>query len=1301
MKAFLKSSDGIYVLRPKITTLGRHEDSDIILKSPHVDDHHAAIEFTESENIFIVRDFNSAHGTFVNDCHIQNAAVKIRPGDVLRFGSNGIGFELMVESASQEKVSCPPVTRRAAWPGLLQIVTEAKSPPAAASQFPFLQSHPPPHASSSWTYGSSGTSPHPPLGKRPINAWGRVVASPSFSPSAFSRPPTDTLGNGAATGSLPSTHYTDSSPKEKDELSKMESETSRLSSNEGESSRKDTVIANLQDQLAVMTEKMVEALARKDAMFNQKLRTLGQDIEAKTEEIKALKEQVSHLQQNTSEVLCRSLSERDLQIVHWKQEIENLKKSNSLTSGLVTSLQKDITSKEQKIQQLKMDAEKLRRENREKDNQLAHVSAQCSRIKDEMKRQFREREVNAYQNRVAELELQVKKAEKEIQKCRAKQETLTKSLAEKTKAEEELQRECERRSQQLQEMGRRECLAKLDLEAAVAQAQLFRRHIIETLFSQLPEKSVTDQQIIERITEIKGSHKEFFQMEKLLREEICLKTSKERAITEQFELLKESLDGLQAFLKTSYCSSSLRKEVCNLQNLSLAPPVSWVQSSAAEVLCSLLSWVDAVERLLLDVGLNISDSEKGMASYMKKLLDNHLNTTGKLQTLQTQLRLAEESQHSLLRKKMNETRATLEKEFQDREQMFLDRVKILEETAALEKEKLNKIIEKEKKKVQDLETQMERLAEVTKQKTELEEALNVKLRDTLESLEETKRRKLVAEEKLTIWEKRLKSIENEKEIQKQKHQEEFAEYKEQIKQHSRTIVAMEARLSEAAQYLKKVKEENLTLRQQIEEMQRESSKSKPSVSQEVSMPSVSREVSMPPVSQEVSMPPVSQEVSMPPVSQEVSMPSRTQEVFCSKGDYFFMMEKLVSARHEILSQHAVILELKKELSEAKARMSDVIGELSEKQKLELEQKRSLVLSQTQELNQLREKLYKMSRLVDRKDADLKTANEELRNSREKLRELKTEVQRKASLLEKSFQNKSSQTNVARLEEGPSTRKVLALNLADLGAKCKGSRHEETILRQKDALTELRERIKVLERTQTLGFKEKAPEPLVILKKDLTEKRDQKTEKEHELSLVTGVDANKLQNSVCSPDPNLAIERTAKLEMADALELSENMYFTLIQDLAGLMDVKELRGMQTVKHLPHDEREKVGLQRRKDLEALFDKVSKLKHRLERKEELLKEYEKDSGQFRMNALSLQACQAEMSKLADRIYRETEENALLKEALERTKLQLSEEKRLNRVLKQHKAAVKKKMFPENQKMPERPAEAYKKRAHYSASA
>lgn len=54
------------------------------------------------------------------------------------------------------------------------------------------------------------------------------------------------------------------------------------------------------------------------------------------------------------------------------------------------------------------------------------------------------------------------------------------------------------------------------------------------------------------------------------------------------------------------------------------------------------------------------------------------------------------------------------------------------------------------------------------------------------------------------------------------------------------------------------------------------------------------------------------------------------------------------------------------------------GELSEKQKMELERNLNLVKCQESELNMLRQKLFAMSNLVDKKDKDLKTAAEELR-----------------------------------------------------------------------------------------------------------------------------------------------------------------------------------------------------------------------------------------------------------------------------------------------------------------------------------
>ncbi|NXD88293.1 FHAD1 protein, partial [Halcyon senegalensis] len=107
MRAFLKSPEGCFQLKPHTTTIGRHQGSDIVLQSAGVGDHHAALEFAPSENSFILQDFNSPHGTFVNGCQVQNAAVKVKPGDVLRFGTRGPAFELVPDAQGKVGAGCP------------------------------------------------------------------------------------------------------------------------------------------------------------------------------------------------------------------------------------------------------------------------------------------------------------------------------------------------------------------------------------------------------------------------------------------------------------------------------------------------------------------------------------------------------------------------------------------------------------------------------------------------------------------------------------------------------------------------------------------------------------------------------------------------------------------------------------------------------------------------------------------------------------------------------------------------------------------------------------------------------------------------------------------------------------------------------------------------------------------------------------------------------------------------------------------------------------------------------------------
>lgn len=74
------------------------------------------------------------------------------------------------------------------------------------------------------------------------------------------------------------------------------------------------------------------------------------------------------------------------------------------------------------------------------------------------------------------------------------------------------------------------------------------------------------------------------------------------------------------------------------------------------------------------------------------------------------------------------------------------------------------------------------------------------------------------------------------------------------------------------------------------------------------------------------------------------------------------------------------------------------------------------------------------------------------------------------------------------------------------------------------------------------------------------------------------------------------------------------YTDMVKTLGSLMNIKDMSGHTSLKHLSPKEREKVNHLRQKDLDLVFDKITQLKTRLQRKEELLKGYERELEQLR---------------------------------------------------------------------------------------
>ncbi|XP_040613417.1 forkhead-associated domain-containing protein 1 isoform X3 [Mesocricetus auratus] len=1392
MKAYLKSADGFFVLN-KSTTIGKHVDSDLVLQSSDIDNHHALIEFNEEEGSFVLQDFNSRNGTFVNECHIQNVAVKLIPGDILRFGSAGLTYELVIEN--QPQVSCPWMRGPAPWampqpPQATQQPHQAPSPP----HIPFYQGIRPASMQRSWSQGCPRPTMVPPAHQRPMSANGKMFSfvmdpkSPVIKQVwASAVELSEQCMVEGLSGAVPPTEFfmdQDLGPQDKDEIILLLGrEVNRLSDFEIESKYKDAVIMNLRVELAELSQRLSEmvaaaAAARQTDRSVLKFQDQDEGDDLRQKEIESMKSQISALQKGYSQVLSQTLAERNSEIETLKNEGENLKRDHAITSGMVTSLQKDMSARNEQVQQLKEEVSQLKSQNKEKEYQLEALGSRCSVLKEELRkeeaqkesREAREKELKLCRSQMQDMEKEVKKLREELKKNCSNQNAISKTLREKSKVEEKLQEDSRRKLLQLQEMGNRETLIKTNLERAVGQLEHFRSQVIKATFGRAKpfhDKPVTDQQLIERIVQVTEDNLSFQQRKWTLQKETHLSNSKQEETEENMEKLRTLLSNCQACMRESCSSSDLKKEVGLLQHLQLSPPVSGLQKAVLDILRVSVSWLEETEQLLRDLNIQLSGSDKGFSLCLIYLLEQYKKIMCQTQELKVQMSTSQETQqclqqeHQAEKEKLSKEKLEQEEKLTARIQQLTEEKKALETTIAQEqnrakealeaeqrrtqevesclasqkktleesidqekhrsqealekaqtrvrdlesqlacqkevledsvdheKRKMWEVLEAERRKTQDLENQLTQQKEIsesityerlkmrdtlekekrriqdlenrlTKQREEIEskgqkedilndklndtlamveeaqrmktaeslkaENLALKLNETLAELETTKTKMIILEERLRLQQQSIKALHDERESQKHGFEEEITEYKEQIKQHSQTIVNLEERLCQVSQHHRRIEGEIATLKD-IEPAQKEEAPLEPSAG--------------------------------PPLD------SSTKEAACDH-----LIDDLLTAQKEILSQQEIIMRLRTDLNEAHGRMSDLRGELSEKQKMELERHMALVQQQSIELSMLKAKAAQTSGLVEKKDRELKVLREALRDSQEKHRPHLSMEQKPRNLSQKcdiSWQIEPVHPDsCCNLQEEPS--------FSDLGAKCKGSRHEETIQRQKKALSELRVRIKELEKTSSCNHKDHANESFLELKTLRMEKNVQKMllDAKPDLTTLSRIEIQSPQTGLFSMGSNLAIEKSMKADASDALDLSEKLYMDMSRTLGSLMNIKDMSGHVNLKHLSPKERERVNHLRQKDLDLVFDKITQLKTRLQRKEELLRGREQELEQLRQSKVSLQMYQTQVAKLEDDVYKEAEEKALLKEALERTEQLLYQEKRLNRAFKQQRDRV-----------------------------
>ena len=230
----------------------------------------------------------------------------------------------------------------------------------------------------------------------------------------------------------------------------------------------------------------------------------------------------------------------------------------------------------------------------------------------------------------------------------------------------------------------------------------------------------------------------------------------------------------------------------------------------------------------------------------------------------------------------------------------------------------------------------------------------------------------------------------------------------------------------------------------------------------------------------------------------------------------------------------MIKTLRRDLSGASAKLSDVHGEMTEKQKRELERNKQLVLEQQRELSDNRAQMAKLSEIVDKQTKQSELLKTELSKSKslvEKYRKTSEENGQLAIELKEKLEDVESQLKKAdnlKKEEGK-----IATELTAVGAQCKGERHEQVINRQREALNELRQRVKMLEQTRPAipSHQQQMQQQIMLLKKQLAEVR---------ASQALTEDIAKQANLARGNDHTFLMleEKTAHFETQTALDASE-------------------------------------------------------------------------------------------------------------------------------------------------------------------
>ncbi|XP_065102905.1 forkhead-associated domain-containing protein 1 isoform X3 [Paramisgurnus dabryanus] len=1182
MRGYLKTLNWVFKLQPKRTTIGKHKDSDLCLQNGGVDEYHAIIDWCEVNSCYLISDLNSAHGTYVNDCRIHNATVRLSPGDKLHFGYGGSTYEFTIDREEQVifmiylkfksnrcvylltvvlfKRPCDNIfkedyifTRHMARKIKYSLVVfkEIGAVMFYTPQFPFLAARSP--TPQAWVRTRTpSVTPHPPTRTRPMSA-GSKQGPNTPDRKIYSNRPGSWSGNTGRSCCLRNKtppHPSQSIyflPVEKEERSHRLLEGCGAASvcPEDESLKKDDVIAALKEEVSALKLQLFQK-KQTDPEVTNRLRCLESDIKEKKQQIQQLKDQMLELQSWFGEMMGQAVTERDQKIISLSEQLTKVK-------TLVSSLQRDLTAREKQALKLAAEVDKLRQDVRHKDAKLTSTMDK------------------------------VKEAQKH------KDELLTKqNMVESLKKEQaSLLTEMDKLKQLHQQTQQREQRVQAELKYTQSRFDSFRKQISTAAHLNSDKKS--DQEVLDCFSEIikeMEMHKsKLHQSEVKLEEE----TDAQRKTLDETQKFRARLEECQNRVQDTCMADMVQMEISGLQGMNLSPALSWVQAHSLFVLNILHALMHKTAQRLQAAGVAVTVETGGVSGALQILCQKYKDNQSELRNLKAEI----QSLH--------------EREMQNRDlQSRLDSVQKQYEMEKLQAaERQNEI---KSTIMQQLEEAKTDLYSVRKNEDALRREIETRRAEWQSKMEEAKVREVELQEKICELQlredemidrlkecevKEVRALQRGAEQEREIHRVEVEEYREQVRQHAYTIVAMENQINRAQQSEDRWGEVEMERNALAAELKEALKKLEDFESNN----------------------------TLYITEKEQEFEKAIQSLRAS----------LVASQQEVTDQSEIINALSRDLAQAHARLSDMTGELSEQQKIELETHRALVVDQRIQLSMLTQKLTAMSQLAEQKDEEIKKLAEKLKQTEDDLRRTTAIIE-----LENSCFQPTRTTRDVALMTAPN-------DFINQRSKHRGHRRDELILPHQEGLRDVKERIRVL--------KKKWP-GTQLAKQEVPESQGQmKTQRLQRSASRRG--SNSFVNGFVFPEAlsDAARERTARLDMSDALDLSEKTFLELARVLREALELSEgeLSGCASLKHLPPDERQHIVSQRQTDLEFLKTRLDLQNSRSQQQDLLLEENQKEINTLRENLMSEHQTQAELASMKTELGTQRQETERLRQTLQ----------------------------------------------------